>query len=512
MIAVALALVLLTAALAPAQTSPAVAARQWRQLHERSILDELVGLLRIPNTGQDPADLRRNAESISNMFARRGISTRLIEAEGAPPVVYGELHRPGATQTLVFYAHYDGQPVNPSTWHTGDPFRPTLMSGPLEAGGQPIPLPRPGWPTDPEWRLYARSSGDDKVSIVALAVALEALERAQIPIDSNLKFFIEGEEEEGSPHLAQFLRVNHNLLASNLWFLCDGVIDETRQQQLIFGVRGVTGLEITVYGPRHELPSGQYGNWAPNPAMMLSRLLASFMDETGKVLVKGFYDDVEPLGEAERKAIAEIPDYGPSLHRELWLGETLGGGKRIEELINMPTLNVRGIESGRVGADARNVIPATARASIDIRLVKNMDHQTTLDRIIAHIEKQGFHVTESEPSEQVRLRYPRVAKITREVGYNPFRTPMDSEIARRVIAAVESARGPIIKLPTMGGNLPANTIEEVLGARSIVVPIANHDNNQHGPNENIRLQNIWDGIETMAALLALDDGRPAGAE
>ena len=145
--------------------------------------------------------MRRNAEAIARIFDRRGVRTRLLEIEGAPPVVYGELATPAATQTLIFYAHYDGHPVEPSEWHTGDPYRPTLMSGPLEVGGQPIPLPSPGWPSDPEWRLYARSAGDDKAAIIALATALEALQVRKAPIPSNLKFVFEGEEEAGSPHL-----------------------------------------------------------------------------------------------------------------------------------------------------------------------------------------------------------------------------------------------------------------------------------------------------------------------
>lgn len=497
------------AGLAPAQLAPAAAARQWRESHERSILDEFVELLRLPNTGNDLPSMRRNAETIARMFQKRGVRTQLLEVENAPPVVYGELLQPGAAQTLVFYAHYDGQPVNPSEWHTGDPFRPTLMSGALEVGGQPIPLPRPGWPSDPEWRLYARSAGDDKAAIVALAVALEALQALKVPVHSNLKFFFEGEEEKGSPHLREVLRKHHDLFRSDLWLFCDGPIHQNRQQQIAFGARGITGLELAVYGPRRELHSGHYGNWAPNPAMMLARLLASMKDESGKVLVEGFYSDVAPLGKAEREAIAETPNFDPALRRELWLPETVGGQVRLEEAINMPSLNIRGLQSGAVEDQARNVIPAVAQASLDVRLVKGMDHVTTAARIIEHVRRQGFYVTESEPGEEVRLTYPKVCKVTEKPGYNAVRTPMDLEISRRVIAAVERARGPVVKLPTLGGSLPLYSFEEILGARTIIVPIANHDNNQHSHNENIRLQNLWDGIETMTALLALENGTAA---
>jgi len=499
---------LLLAGAGYAQLAPAVAARQWSEMHQRGILDEFVELLRIPNTGEDPALMRRNAETIARMFARRGVETRLLEVEGGPPVVYGEILSPGAIQTLVFYAHYDGQPVDPSAWITGDPFKPTLMSGPIEAGGQPIPLPRPGWPSDPEWRIYARSAGDDKAPIIALASALDALRNRQVAIPSNLKFFFEGEEERGSPHLVEVLEDHRDLLAGDVWFFCDGPVHQSRQQIVTFGVRGVTELELTVYGPRRPLHSGHYGNWAPNPAMILAHLLASFKDEEGRVLVEGFYDDVIPYSEADQEAIAATPEFDDALMREFWLAETESPGLRLEEAIGQPSFNIRGLASGAVGEAARNVIPATATASIDIRLVPGMDHQVTVDRVLEHIRKQGFFITEREPGEQIRLAHPRVCKVSRGPGYNAVRTPIDSDLSRRVIAALEQAHGPVIKLPLMGGSLPLYAFEEILGAKTIIVPIANHDDNQHAANENLRLQNLWDGVETMAALLSLEPAQP----
>ncbi len=506
------AVVLLAAVSGAAQPAPGIAARQWRLAHERSILDEFFDLLRIPNTGQDPAAMRRNAEAIARMFERRGVATRLLEVEGAPPVVYGELPRPGARETLIFYAHYDGQPVNPSRWYTGDPFRPTLMSSALETGGRPIPLPLPGWPTDPEWRIYARSAGDDKAAIAALAAAVEALERYNVPIHANVKFFFEGEEESGSSHLAQFLRRYRDLLRGDAWFFVDGPVHQNRQQQIIFGVRGIASVELTVYGPRRELHSGHYGNWAPNPAMLLARLLASLENDDGTVAIKGFYDDIVPLSDAEKEAIAEVPDYSEPLQRELWLAETVGDDRRLEEAINLPAINIHGLSSGGTGERARNVIPATAVASLDIRLVKGMDYARTVELLADHIRAQGFFVTETEPGEAVRRRHPKVCKLRLLGGYNATRTPMDSDLARRVVAAVERARGPVIKLPTMGGSLPLYAFEEILGARTIIVPIANHDDNQHAANENLRLQNLWDGIETLAALIALEPAAGAAPE
>ncbi len=437
------------------------------------------------------------------MLEKRGVKTRLLEIPEAPPVVFGEIDAPGATRTIIFYVHYDGQPVEPAKWIGGEPFRPLLRSASHEAGGKEIPFPAKGQRFDPEWRLYARSASDDKAPMIAIVAALDALRESRIALTSNIKFFFEGEEEAGSPHLGRIVEKYRDLLRADAWLICDGPMDQTRKQQIYFGARGVTGLELTVYGPRRELHSGHYGNWAPNPAMMLARLLASMKDGDGRVVVKGFYDGVEPLSEFEKRAFAEAPDNDALLRRELGLGWSEGGGKRLIELINLPSLNVRGFSSASIGATARNVIPSTASASIDISLFKGVDHRQAVDQVIEHIRAQGYHVVESDPDEATRLKYPKIVKVVREGGYNAARTSMGLEISQWVIRAVESAHGKVIKMPTLGGSVPLYIFTDDLKKPAIGVPIANHDNNQHSANENIRLQNLWDGIETMAALLTI---------
>ncbi|MCG3162818.1 MAG: Succinyl-diaminopimelate desuccinylase [Acidobacteria bacterium] len=487
-----------------AQSSPAAsAARAYRQAHEHEIIEEFVNLLSIPNVASDTPNIRRNAEAVSRMLERRGVKTRLLESAEAPPVVYGEINAPGAMRTLIFYAHYDGQPIEPAKWTGGDPFKPTLRSASLEAGGKDIPFPSRGQKFDPEWRLYARSTGDDKAPIIAICAALDAMREKGIAPASNIKFFFEGEEEAGSPHLEKIVEKYRDLLKADAWLICDGPVDQTRRPQIYFGARGVTGLEITVYGPRRELHSGHYGNWAPNPAMMLAKLLASMKDDDGRVLIKDYYDGVEALTETEKRAFAEAPDNDALLKRELGLGWSEGAGKKLIELINLPSLNIRGFLSSSVGATARNVVPSTATASIDIRLVKGLDHVKAVDRVIEHIRAQGYHVVETEPDEATRLKYPKIAKVIRQGGYNASKTSMDLPISRDIVAAVEIARGKVIRMPTLGGSVPLYIFTDNLKTPCIGIPIANHDNNQHSANENIRLQNLWDGIETMAALLTM---------
>jgi acetylornithine deacetylase/succinyl-diaminopimelate desuccinylase-like protein len=487
---------------AHAQNPAAQAARQWRETHERAILSEFIDVLSQPNLARDTTAIRQNAAAVSAILERRGVRTRLLEVAGAPPAVYGEIVTPGATRTLIFYAHYDGQPLDPKEWAT-PPWQPVLRDRPLEKDGRVLPLPESG-PIDPEWRLYARSASDDKAPIIAIATALDALKAAHIALHSNLKFVFEGEEEAGSPHLAQIIAANKDLLQSDVWLICDGPVHQSRRQQIVFGARGIVEVDVTVYGPNHELHSGHYGNWAPNPAFMLARLLASMRDDDGRATVAHFYDGIAPLTETEKRAIAEAPDVDSDLRRELALGRTEGGGRKLVELLNYPSLNVRGMSAARTGAGASNVIPASATATIDMRLVKGITPEMAAQRLTDHIRAQGYFIVENEPDAQTRMAHPKVARVVVEPGgYNASRTSMDLPISQLVLRTADSARGPVVKLPTMGGSVPLFMIEDILHAPTITVPIANHDNNQHSFNENIRIRNLWDGIELMGALLAM---------
>ncbi len=483
------------------QENPAArAARNWRQEHERAIVTEFIGLLSIPNLASDTPNIRRNATAIQAILEKRGVKTRLLEVPDAPPAVYGEILTPGAQRTVVFYAHYDGQPLDPKEWKT-PPWEPVLRDKSLELDGKVIPLPD-GRPFDPESRLYARSASDDKAPIITITAALDALRAAHLPLKSNIKFVFEGEEEAGSKHLDRIIAANKDLLQSDVWLICDGPVHQSRKQAIVFGARGVETLDITVYGPRRELHSGHYGNWAPNPALMLVRLLASMKDDDGHVLVEHFYDGIEPLSETEKRAVAEAPSYDEELKKELWLGHTEGAGKSLVELLNYPSLNIRGMGSARIGAQASNVIPSKANATIDMRLVKGIDHTEASRRVIEHIRKQGYFIVDHDPDPETLMAHPKVAKVSADrYGYNAERTSMDLPISRDVLRIAESARGPVIKTPTSGGSVPLYMISGILHTPTISVPIANHDNSQHSFNENIRIQNLWDGIELMAALL-----------
>ena len=480
--------------------------RDFRRANEINILQEFIGLLSIPNVASDTRNIRANATWIAGMMRQRGLNPRLLEAKTAnvPPVVYAEWKTPGALRTLVLYAHYDGQPTDPKQWTETTPWQPALRTAALEAKGQIIQMPR-GPTINPEWRIYGRSTSDDKAGVMAILTAFAALKDPDATFTSNIKFVFEGEEEAGSPHLEEIIQLNKELLEADAWIICDGPVHQSGKKQVVFGARGDLNVDVTIYGAKRPLHSGHYGNWAPNPAMRLAQLLASMKDREGRVTIAGWNDDVEPLGELELQAINEAPQYDEELKRQLGISLTEGSPRSLIELINLPSMNINGFASGDVGALARNVIPTTAAAVLDLRLVKGNDHKRQFERLVDHIRKQGYLVLDREPTDEERNKQGMIAKVTaRNGGYNADRTRMDLPIAVSVVEAVQSTTSDkIVRLPTSGGSLPLSVITRNLKTVTMSVPIANYDNNQHAENENLRLQNLWDGIETFAALMTM---------
>jgi len=488
---------------APAQVAQEV--RDYRMDNEERIVRELSEFLSIPNIASDTPNIQKNAAHLVEMLEARGIETHILPITGRGPVVFGKLISAEAKRTVIFYAHYDGQPVDAAAWTDGKPFEPTLRDAAIEAGGKRIPFPansaRHGAAYHDDWRIYARSASDDKSPIVALLAAIDALRAKKIPLGVNLKVIFEGEEEAGSTNLQRTLELHKNLLGADLLITADGPVHQSGRPLVFFGNRGDIGMDVTVYGPVRALHSGHYGNWAPNPAMELSRLLASMKDADGRVLIEGYYDDVTPLSEIEKKALAEMPENDADLERELGIAKPDGGGKKLVELIMQPSLNIRGLRSAYVGEQAQNVVPDRAEASLDARLVRGEDPQRKFEQIIAFIHKQGYYVIDREPTIEERRAHPLIAKIMNEGGYRASRTPMDLPVSKKVVEVVEGAAGPVVKMPTLCGTAPMFIFEE-LGLPVIGVPIVNADNHQHSSDENLRLGHFWRGMEIYGAILA----------
>jgi acetylornithine deacetylase/succinyl-diaminopimelate desuccinylase-like protein len=489
-------------ALGAAPDSTLTRVRAWRTQHEAAILRELFDLLSLPNVATNQADMARNADALKQMLARRRFTADLLATTGSP-VVLAERRAPNAARTLTFYFHYDGQPVDPREWTHGPPFTPVVVTS-AAALARTMTFPQIAGPIDGEWRIYGRSSSDDKSPIVAFLAAVDALDAIGRPPTATLRVILEGDEEAGSPSLEAIVRAQGDRMRGDALMMVDGPRHASGRTTLNFGARGLMSLVITVYGATRDLHSGNYGNWAPNPALALARLLASMKDDRGRVTIDGFYDDVVPLTAAERQAIAEIPDVEPSLMQAFGFSRQENASQRLELWHNQPALNVNGFESGTVGGQGRTIIPAAASARLDTRLVAAIDPARQFERIVAHVRTQGFFVTDAEPDAAMRAAHPWIARVTRVGGYPAGRTSMELPIAGSIVAALtEAAGGPIVRLPTLGGSLPFYVFSDVLKVPTFGLSVVNFDNNQHGPNENLRIQNLWDAVESMAALLAM---------
>lgn len=478
--------------------------REYRTQHQHAIIDGYIDLLSLPNHSYNSEDILRNADFIVDLMEKRDIKTKVYDGgheNPKNPVIYGERIVPNAERTLLFYAHYDGQRVIPERWTDSTPFSPVLRPGKLEAGTsepKPIQFPDKMTPYEDDWRIYARSASDDKAPFIAILTAIDALIDGGIELNNSVKFVFDGAEEEGSTHLIDFIESNSELLTSDVVFICDGPLYLTGQPTLYFGNRGIQSLTLTVYGPNTNLHSGHYGNWAPNPAYKLARLLTSFKDKNGTVVVKSFYDTVTPLNNRELRALKELPKLDEQLRNQYEFAVPEGLGISLNELINRPSLNVRMLESGM----NRTIIPHQASALMDIRLVKGTDGTDLVAKLTKHIENQGYLIVDDDPGHEIRMTNPNIAKITAGTPTPASRTSMELPVSLGIIATMtKTFDGDVALIPSLGGTIPAYMFTDLLDLPAIGVPIANPDNNQHQYDENIRIGNLWRGIEIMAALL-----------
>jgi acetylornithine deacetylase/succinyl-diaminopimelate desuccinylase-like protein len=479
-------IVLLTAALLAAQPKP----------DQRSLIVELNDLLSIPNVGTDHANIPRNAAFLRKMLERRGMSAELLETAGNP-LIYGEKRVPAATRTVLFYIHYDGQPIDAARWQQPSPFTPVLRDARLEDGGKIVPDFTKLSKFNDNWRLYARSASDDKAPIAAFCAALDTLGPK---LTANIRVIIDGEEEMGSRSLPAAIVKYQDKLRADLLVILDGPAHASGRPTVYFGARGGTSFDLTLYGSKFALHSGHYGNWIPNPAMRLAQLLASMKDDQGRTVIEGFYSDVPPLTDAQRTMLKSVPDDEPALLKLFGVARPDSVGESLQEALQYPSLNIHSMRSGDVGG----VIPTEATAQIEMRLVKETTADSLTEKVLAHIRKQGYHIVDTEPGDAARMQYPKIAMVKRRAGGGgtAWRTEPESAEGMRVIASLQKAwdREPVC-IRTMGGSVPAAPFILTLGVPVVGLPIVNFDNNQHSDNENLRLGNLWSGAVSIAALM-----------
>ena len=504
-ISVATLCILLSAAVAaapPANLRATIDA--WVLKNQKTLVSSLAELLAIPNVAADRENIRRNAVWLRDHLAQRGFTAEILETTGNP-LVFGELKVPGATRTILFYEHYDGQPVNPKDWKQPSPFTPILRDGRMEDGGREIPN---GLATltsfAPEMRIYARSASDDKSPFIALCAALDAMKESGLQPTSNIKVILDGEEEAGSPSLVPAISKYRSRLTADVMYILDGPVHPSERPTVVYGARGIATIGLTVYGPKFPLHSGHYGNWVPNPAMRLAQLLATMKSDDGRVTIDGFYDGIARLSAEEQAMLSAVPDNPASLMKLFGISAPERDGLALQEALQLPTLNVRGLSSAFVGADARTVIPDKAIAEVDVRLVKETPAARMVALVRQHITTQGWHVVDGEPDAATRAKYSKIVRMSTSGGTNAYRTSPLLPISKQTVSALSAVFGePPVQIRTSGGTVPITPFIEALGFPAMSLPTVNFDNNQHAENENLRLGHFFRGVTTIAAVLTM---------
>lgn len=466
--------------------------------HAYLSLNDYFEFLTFPNDANYPEQLEVNQQWLERAFADRGFQVRRLPTGGID-LLLAEYPAAGAERTVLFYLHVDGQPVDVSKWQQPNPYEPVLKRF-YENKWEVVPAKLLGPDPDPDWRVFARSAADDKGPISMFLAAWDAITEARVKPVYNVKVIFDGEEEISSPSLAAAVEKYRSDLSADALVIMDGPMHPSNRPTIIFGARGIASLELTTYGPRVPQHSGHYGNYAPNPALRLTQLLASMKDADGRVTIPGFYDGID-LDEATRSILAQVPDDEAVIQKRLGIAAPDQVGATLQEALQYPSLNIRGMASAWVGQEARTIVPATATAEIDIRLVVESDPDRLINLVRQHAESQGYRVLDREPTEEERQTIPRFLTMTSNVSYRAFRTAFDAPAGQWLDRALTHAYGqPPVKIRTMGGSVPIAPFIETLDVPAVILPLVNSDNNQHSPNENLRLGNYFEGVRTLVAV------------
>jgi acetylornithine deacetylase/succinyl-diaminopimelate desuccinylase-like protein len=466
-------------------------------------------LLTYPNDAHRPEDILRLVGYLESQFRERRFTTERFATAGSP-LLFAERRSPRATRTILIYLQADGQPVDTSRWQQASPWTPVVKERQGEGEWRELPWGRleealrtrlDGPRAWEDWRIFARSASDSKGPIAQFLSAITLLDEAGIAPDFHMKVIIDTQEEQGSPHLPAAVLAHREKLAADMLVIFDGPPHVSGQPTLKFGARGIATATLTTYGPVAPQHSGHYGNYLPNPAFHLSRILASVKDLDGRVTIPGWYDGVT-LDPETKRILAQIPDDEPAILRAMGVAVAETVGDNLQEAVQYPSLNVRGMQSAWVGSEARTIVPDVAVAELDIRLVAESDADQLIGLLRRHIEQQGFHLLDRAPTVAERLAHPRVATLTYNRAYGAFRTPFDSEPGRWLTGAFVHLFGAEpIRIRTSGGSIPISPFVETLGVPAVMVPTVNPDNNQHSPNENLRLGQFVEGIRILLAVL-----------
>lgn len=487
----------------PAQEPP-LSAERIRELTEDRTYPALTlfrEYLALPNDANFPDDIERLTGWLENQFIQRGFKLTRIDTPGSP-LLLAERPAEGASKTALIYLQADGQPVDPAAWDQPDPFDPVMKTLDGSGGWQIIPWPGDDVELWPDWRVFARSASDSKGPNIQFLAAIDNLQAAGVEPAMNLKVIIDLEEELGSPHLPAAVEANRELLAADMLLIFDGPPHASNQPTLVFGARGIATVTLTTYGPKVPQHSGHYGNYVPNPGFHLAHILASIKSPEGRVLIPGFYDGIEISYEV-RRILDDVPDDEAAIQHDIGFAQPDAVAGSLQAALQYPSINIRGLGSAWIGNQARTIIPATATAELDIRLVKESDPERLIRLLREHIQSQGYTIVNAPPSDAYRQTHARLVSFDSSISYAAFRTDFDAEPGRLATAALHHLFGENpIRIRTAGGSIPISPFVDTLGIPAVSVPTVNIDNNQHSPNENLRVGNFIEGISMITAVLA----------
>ncbi len=426
-------------------------------------LETLLRLVAQPSISTRNEGVRECAVMLQDVMETAGISTRLLPTEGQP-AIYGEVDGPPGAPTVLFYGHYDVQPPEPTELWRTPPFEPTVRDG----------------------RVYGRGVADNKGQHLCHILAVRAWREVADELPVAVKFLIEGEEETGSPHLADLVREQRHLLEADLVYTSDGGMHPSGRPAVYFGVRGLLYVEVEIRGANSDAHSGNKGNVLPQPAWELVELLHSLRGPDRRAVFPGFYDSVRPPTPKQETALREIPFDRDSFLAEHGLDESpiSDSVDYYSRLTFEPTFNIAGLVSGYTGEGMKTIIPSRAVAKFDFRLVPDQDPEAVFEAF----------------ARAVAERNPR-AEVRRLGATAPSFTDPSLSVSETVIGAVRDSRGTEPVVSSLGGTLPDYVFTQILGVPSMIVPYANHDEQNHAPNENLRLDCFFAGIRTTLHIL-----------
>ncbi|MER9083114.1 M20/M25/M40 family metallo-hydrolase [Mesorhizobium sp. M0895] len=429
-----------------------------------TFVNRLLEYLRHPSISAHNIGIAEVAELLVFMLKDLGFEARTYRTAGHP-MVLGRWERAPGTPTVLLYGHYDVQPPEPLEAWTSPPFEPTIRDG----------------------RVYARGAGDNKGQHFAQILALESYLAVHGRLPCNVLILLEGEEETGSPNIAEFVRSNRRLLKADLVVTADGPLHESGRPIITHGVRGIVGFDLKARAANRDVHSGIYGGVAPNPIWTLVHLLATMKNADGHITIDGFYDDVLAPTDLESAAIAKLPLGIEEVKQSLDLEQLDSPLDRplADRLMFYPTLTINGLHGGYDGPGQKNIVPHEAFVKCDARLVECQDPDDILAKVEAHVRKHAPSV-----------------EFIRVEAMQPSKTSLEASFSELVRQAVQVAQGvePFV-YPCLGGSLPDYVWTKILGTQSFVVPYANADEMNHAPNENITIDCFMKGIRTGAALI-----------